>query len=88
MRARYSAVIGILALALVPFIHMTVVWFRTLHPEPVLLDPDGPSMPGVMIVTILSSVVVFTVLYVGFVTQRYALGILRDVREEAASAVS
>jgi len=88
MRARYSAVIGIMALALVPFIHMTVVWFRTLHPEPVLLKPDGPSMPGVMLVTILSSVAVFTVLYVGFVTQRYALDILEDVREEAASAVS
>jgi heme exporter protein C len=88
MRARYSAVIGIMALALVPFIHMTVVWFRTLHPEPVLLKPDGASMPGVMLVTILSSVAVFTVLYVGFVMQRYALDILEDVREEAASAVA
>ncbi len=88
MRARFSAVIGVMALALIPFIHMTVVWFRTLHPEPVLLKPDGPSMPGVMLVTILSSVAVFTVLYVGFVMQRYALAILRDLREEAASAVS
>ena len=88
MRARYSAVIGTLALALVPFIHMTVVWFRTLHPEPVVLRPEGPSMPGVMVVTVFASVVVFTVLCVGFVMQRYALGILRDVREEAASAVT
>ncbi len=88
MRARFSAVIGVMALALVPFIHMTVVWFRTLHPEPVVLRPDAPSLPGVMLVTLLLSVMVFTVLYVGFLLQRYALDILQDVREEAASAVS
>jgi len=88
MRARFSAVIGIMGLVLVPFIHMTVYLFRTLHPDPVLLKPSSPSMPGVMLVTLLTSVGVFTVLYVGFVMQRYAIAILRDVKEEAASAVS
>ena len=88
MRARYSAVIGIMALALVPFIHMTVYLFRTLHPEPVLLKPGAPGMPGAMLITLLLSIGVFTVMYVGFVVQRYAITILRDVREEAASAVS
>ncbi len=87
-RARFSAVIGIMGLVLVPFIHMTVYLFRTLHPDPVLLKPGSPSMPGEMLVTLLSSVAVFTLLYVGFVTQRYAISILRDVREEAASAIS
>jgi heme exporter protein C len=87
-RARFSAVIGIMGLVLVPFIHMTVYLFRTLHPDPVLLKPTSPSMPGEMLVTLLSSVAVFTLLYVGFVTQRYAIAILRDVREEAASAIS
>jgi heme exporter protein C len=88
MRARYSAVIGIMALALVPFIHMTVYLFRTLHPDPVLLKPGAPGMPSVMLITLLLSIGVFTVMYVGFVVQRYAITILRDVREEAASAVS
>lgn len=88
MRARFSAVIGVMALALIPFIHMTVVWFRTLHPEPVILRPDAPSLPSVMLVTLLLSIMVFTALYVGFLLQRYALDILQDVREEAASAVS
>jgi heme exporter protein C len=87
-RARYSAVIGILALALVPFIHMTVYLFRTLHPDPVLLKPSAPSMPGAMLVTLLASVLVFTVMYIGFVMQRYAIVILRDIKEEAAHAVS
>jgi heme exporter protein C len=87
-RARFSAVIGIMGLVLVPFIHMTVYLFRTLHPDPVLLKPSSPSMPAEMLVTLLSSVAVYTLLYVGFVTQRYAIAILRDVREEAASAIS
>ena len=88
-RARYSAVLGVLALALVPFIHVTVYWFRTLHPEPVVLKPGAPSMPGVMLVTLLISVAVFTTLYIGFTMQRYALEVLREVRaEEAASELS
>jgi heme exporter protein C len=85
MRARYSAVLGVLALGLVPFIHMTVYWFRTLHPAPVLLKPDAPSMPGVMLVTLLSSLAVVITMYVGFLMQRYALSVLEDVREEEAA---
>ena len=85
MRARYSAVLGVLALGLVPFIHMTVYWFRTLHPLPVFLKPEAPSMPGVMSVTLVSGFIVTTILYVGFLTQRYAVSVLDEVREEEAA---
>ena len=86
VRARYSAVLGVMALALVPFIHVTVYWFRTLHPDPVFMKPDAPSMPGAMLVTLLSSFAVFTTLYIGFVMQRYGMSILEDVREEEAAS--
>jgi len=82
LRARFSAVLGVMALVLVPFIHVSVTWFRTLHPDPVVLKPEGPSLPGEMLLTLLLSVAVFTVLYVGLVMQRYALAVLQDVREE------
>jgi heme exporter protein C len=82
IRARFSAVLGVMALVLVPFIHITVYWFRTLHPEPVLLKPDRPSLPGVMLTTLLISVAVFTALYIGFLMQSHALMVLRDIREE------
>ncbi len=81
-RARFSAVIGILGLVLVPFIHLTVYLFRTLHPEPVLMKPSAPSMPSVMLVTLLSSFGVFTLLYLGFLTQRYAMANLQAMRDE------
>lgn len=82
VRGRFSAVIGIMGLVLVPFIHLTVYLFRTLHPVPIVLKPSAPSLPSAMLVTLLSSVGVFTLFYVGFVMQRYALGLLRELREE------
>ncbi len=84
VRAAYSAILGIMAIVLVPFIHVTVYWFRTLHPEPVVLKPGRPAMPPEMLTTLLVSFGVFTVLYVGFVMQRYALTVLRDIRDEEA----
>jgi heme exporter protein C len=79
-RARYSAVVGILGLILVPFVHLSVYLFRTLHPQPVLLKPSAPSMPPQMLRTLLISVAVFTVLYIGFAMARYGLGLMREAR--------
>lgn len=78
LRARYSAVLGICGLVLLPFIHLSVYFFRTLHPQPIILKPSAPSLPSEMLVTLLFSFLVFTILYVGLVTQRYALSLLRE----------
>ena len=86
-RARYSAVIGIMALVLVPFIHLSVYMFRTIHPKPVVLRPDGPALPGEMLRTFLLSFAVFTLLYVGLVIMRYALGMARDNEEEMSGGI-
>ncbi len=74
LRARYSAVLGICGLVLLPFIHLSVYLFRTLHPQPIVLKPSAPSLPGSMLATLLFSFGVFTLLYLGFVMQRYAIG--------------
>ena len=80
LRARYAAVLGICGMCLVPFIHMSVYLFRTLHPQPIILKPSAPSLPSSMLATWLFSLATFTLLYVGFVTQRYALSLARDAR--------
>ena len=85
-RARFSAVVGILGMLLVPFIHLSVYLFRTLHPQPVVLKPSAPSLPPEMLRTLLVSTVVFTLLYVGLVTLRYGLGMAEDARDEATDA--
>ncbi|HXV86145.1 MAG TPA: cytochrome c biogenesis protein CcsA [Gemmatimonadales bacterium] len=84
-RARYSAVLGIMGLVLVPFIHATVFLFRTLHPDPIVMKPERPSLPGDMLLTLLLSFAVFTLLYVGFTLQRYALAVLEDLRDQEAA---
>src|SRR4051794_40773109 len=85
-RARFSAVVGILGLLLVPFIHLSVYLFRTLHPRPIVLKPSAPSLPPEMLRTLLISVVVFTVLYLGFVITRYGLELAEELREELRNA--
>ena len=49
VRARYSAVLGILGALLIPFIHLSVYLFRTLHPMPIVLKPSAPSLPPEML---------------------------------------
>jgi heme exporter protein C len=73
LRRRYAAVLGICGMCLVPFIHFSVYLFRTLHPAPIILKPSAPSLPGSMLLTWGVSFAVFSLLFVGFVTQRYAL---------------
>jgi heme exporter protein C len=72
-RARFSAVVGILGLVLVPFIHLSVYLFRTLHPAPILLKASRPSLPPDMLATLLFSMGTFTLLYIGFVVTRYGI---------------
>ena len=77
-RARYSAVLGILASFLVPFIHLSVYLFRTLHPMPILLKPSAPSLPPEMLVTFLLSFAAFALLFIALLRLRYRIATLRD----------
>ena len=77
-RARFSAVLGILGALMVPFIHVTVYMFRTLHPKPVVLNVEGPQLPGNMLFTLLFSFGVFTLFFASLLWQRYAQATLAD----------
>ena len=77
-RARFAAVLGICGMCEVPFIHLSVYMFPTLHPMPIVLQPGRPKLPGSMLTTWLLSLGVFTLLYVGFVLQRYGISDLRE----------
>ena len=81
MRARYSAVLGILGALLIPFIHMSVYLFRTLHPMPIVLKPDRPSLPPEMLRTLMLSFAAFFILYVALLRERYALAEERALLE-------
>jgi heme exporter protein C len=77
-RARYSAVLGVLGALLIPFIHMSVYLFRTLHPMPIVLKPERPSLPGEMLTTLLFSFAAFFLVYIALVRARYRYAEERD----------
>jgi len=79
-RARFSAVLAVLALLLVPFIHLSVYLFRTLHPQPILLKPSAPSLPREMLTTFLVSFLAFLLLFVALLRARYRYAVARDLR--------
>lgn len=84
MRGRYSAVLAVLAVLLIPFIHLSVYMFRTLHPMPIVLKPERPSLPGEMLTTF--TVSVFATLFFGVMLMRarYRLALLRERAAEEA----
>jgi heme exporter protein C len=73
MRARYSAVLGILGALLIPFIHLSVYLFRTLHPMPIIFKPSRPSLPNDMLETFLLALGSFTLLFIALLRARYRL---------------
>jgi heme exporter protein C len=72
-RARYSAVLGLLGALLIPFIHLSVYLFRTLHPMPIILKASRPSAPSSMLITFGMCFLSFTLLFVALVRARYRL---------------
>ena len=78
---RFAAVVAIVGALDIPFIHLSVVWFRSLHPEPVVAKPDGPSLPGDMLATLMMGLAAFTILFFGLFLFRYALEGLRAEAE-------
>jgi heme exporter protein C len=83
MRARYSAVLGILAVLLIPFIHLSVYLFRTLHPMPIVLKPDRPSLPDEMLHTFLIFCGASALLCLALIRSRYRYGVERDALHAA-----
>lgn len=80
MRARYSAVLAILGALLIPFIHLSVYIFAArLHPMPVVLKPDKPSLPPEMLTTLLFSLTAFLLFCIALIRARFRLGVQRDV---------
>jgi heme exporter protein C len=85
-RGRLSAVVSVMGVILVPFIHLSVYLWRGLHPMPILLKPSAPSMPWEMTRTLLTGIGVFIFMFIGMVTLRYGIQLARDVREAADAA--
>jgi len=70
---RFAAVVGIIGALDIPLIHLSVVWFRSLHPEPVVMKPDGPSLDPAMLNTLFVGLGASTLIFFSFFLFRYGL---------------
>jgi heme exporter protein C len=88
-RARWAAVIGIVGFVDVPIVHLSVVWWRSLHQQATLLRVGGPEIHGSMLAALLFGVAAFTLVYTYLMTLRLRVGRLeeRAVREALSPPV-
>jgi heme exporter protein C len=84
IRARYSAVLALLAVPLIAFIHLSVRLFRTLHPQPIVFKPDAPSLSPEMLHTFLLALGTMVIWYVALLRARYRMAVARAHAEDAA----
>jgi heme exporter protein C len=81
---RFAAVIAIVGALDIPFIHISVLRFRSLHPQPVVAKAEGPTLPGDMLTLLLTSLGFFTLLFLGLFLLRYSLETARARVDERA----
>lgn len=74
--ARSAAVIGIIGFIDIPIINRSVVWWRTLHPEPIVVR-ENPALPATMQQAMLVALLAFLLLYLYLLTQRLRVERLR-----------
>ncbi len=76
--ARMAAVLGIVGFVDVPLIHLSVLWWRSLHPLPVVIRAGGPALPPSMLVSLMVSLLAFTLLYLYLLRERIHLEWMKD----------
>ena len=74
--ARFAAVYGIMAFVTVPLSWFAIRWWRTIHPQ--VVSGEGMAMTPRMVRTLLTSIGVFTLVYVTLLRQRIRLALAQD----------
>jgi heme exporter protein C len=77
-RARWSAVVGIVGFVDVPIVHLSVVWWRSLHQPASVIRAGGPTLDPVMLAALLVGVGAFTITYLYLMSLRMRVGRLED----------
>ena len=69
---RLAAVIAIVGALDLPLIHVSVLWFRSLHPQPVVLDTRQPmNLDSDMLLTLTVGLLATTVFFLGVMGLRF-----------------
>jgi len=70
---RFAAVVAVIGALNIPLIHVSVEMFRSLHPGPVVIKPEGPTLDPGMLATLMTFLAGFTMLFLGLFILRYTV---------------
>ncbi len=83
VRAKRCAIAAMIAFVDVPIVHFSVTWWRTLHQEATVFNPElDAEIHGTMALALWIGVLAFTLLYVYLLDLRYRLEVIEEDREE------
>jgi heme exporter protein C len=72
-RARLAAVAGIIGFLDVPIVYMSIRWWRTQHPAPVIMGGEGSGLDPMMAQGLMMGLAGFLFLYLWLLERRVAL---------------
>ncbi len=72
-RANLSAVTGIIGFVDVPIVYLSIRWWRTQHPQPVLMGGSGSGLDARMLQTLMASLVAFLFLFLWLLEKRLSV---------------
>ncbi|MGH8992411.1 MAG: cytochrome c biogenesis protein CcsA [Acidimicrobiia bacterium] len=85
VRAKRCAIAALAAFVDVPVVHFSVEWWRTLHQQATVFNPElNPTIEGSMASALLVGVLAFTLTYLYLLERRYRLAMLEEGLEERA----
>ena len=80
--ARFAAVFAIVGVVDVPIVYFSIWWWRTIHPQPVIMGGKGSGLHPDMSYTLMISMLTFTVLYLYMLFGRLRLEKTREQLKE------
>lgn len=86
--ARGTAVFGIIAFLNIPFVYFSIRWWRTQHPEPVIIRVDGSGLEPEILTMLLVSVITFMFLFFYLFQHRVAIENMEDELETIRRTVA
>jgi heme exporter protein C len=78
-RGKFAAVFGIIGFVNVPLVFMSIRWWeRKQHPSPVIMGKPGSGLEPSMLLTLIISLIAFTLLFSYLLVQRVRLETMKD----------
>ena len=81
-KATLSAIIGIIGFIDVPLVYLSIRWWRTQHPSPVMAGGEDSGLDPAMAFAFITSMAAFTLLFFYLWKKRVKLENLKDQAEE------